>query len=97
VVRAAHSFGAEVVSPVHGSPSGSTVADPSYRPYVTPAMVRSAHQLGMKVIPWTVDDEATMRAMVGDGVRRPHHELPGPAPPRPAGARAAAADPVAAR
>jgi len=68
VVRAAHSFGAEVVSPVHGSPSGSTVADPSYRPYVTPAMVRSAHQLGMKVIPWTVDDEATMRVMVGDGV-----------------------------
>jgi glycerophosphoryl diester phosphodiesterase len=68
VVRAASSFGADAVSPVHGSPSSSTVDDPSYRPYVTAAMVRSAHQLGIKVIPWTVDDEATMRAMVADGV-----------------------------
>jgi glycerophosphoryl diester phosphodiesterase len=68
VVRAASSFGADAVSPVHGSPSSSTVDDPSYRPYVTAAMVRSAHQLGIKVIPWTVDDEATMRAMVAEGV-----------------------------
>ena len=57
-------FGAAAVSPVHGSPSSSTVDDPSYRPYVTAAMVRNAHRLGIKVIPWTVDDEATMRAMV---------------------------------
>jgi glycerophosphoryl diester phosphodiesterase len=68
VVKAASSFGAEAVSPVHGSPSSSTVDDPSYRPYVTAAMVRSAHRLGIKVIPWTVDDEPTMRAMVADGV-----------------------------
>lgn len=68
MVKAARSFGAEAVSPVHGSPSSSTVDDPSYRPYVTAAMVRSAHRLGIKVIPWTVDDEATMRAMVADGV-----------------------------
>jgi glycerophosphoryl diester phosphodiesterase len=68
VVKAAHSFGAHAVSPVHGSPSSSTVDDPSYRPYVTAAMVRSAHQLGMTVIPWTVDDEATMSALVADGV-----------------------------
>ena len=68
VVAAAHSFGAEAVSPVHGSPSGATVTDPSYRPYVTAAMVRRAHRLGMRVIPWTVDDEATMRSLVDAGV-----------------------------
>ena len=68
VVSAAHSFGADAVSPVHGSPSGATVDDPSYRPYVTAAMVRRAHRLGMAVIPWTVDDEATMRALIDAGV-----------------------------
>ena len=68
VVAAAHSFGAAAVSPVHGSPSGATVTDPSYRPYVTAAMVRRAHRLGMRVIPWTVDDEATMGSLIDAGV-----------------------------
>ena len=68
VVAAAHSFGAEAVSPIHGSPSGATVTDPSYRPYVTAAMVRRAHRLGMRVIPWTMDDEATMGSLIDAGV-----------------------------
>jgi glycerophosphoryl diester phosphodiesterase len=68
VVAAAHSFGADAVSPVHGFPSSATADDPSYRPYVTAAMVRRAHRLGMAVVPWTVDDEPTMRALVADGV-----------------------------
>ena len=46
----------------------ATVDDPSYRPYVTAAMVRRAHRLGMAVIPWTVDDEATMRSLIDAGV-----------------------------
>ena len=68
VVAAAHTFGAAAVSPVHGSPSGATVTDPSYRPYVTAALVRHAHRLGMRVIPWTVDDEATMGSLIDAGV-----------------------------
>jgi glycerophosphoryl diester phosphodiesterase len=31
-------------------------------------MVDEAHAAGMKVIPWTVDDEPTMEKLIADGV-----------------------------
>ncbi|GAA2904095.1 hypothetical protein GCM10020220_111620 [Nonomuraea rubra] len=31
-------------------------------------MVDRAHALGIKVIPWTVDDEATMNKLIDDGI-----------------------------
>jgi glycerophosphoryl diester phosphodiesterase len=68
LVRAAASFGADAISPVHGDPQGGTVTDPGYRPYTTRAMVDEAHAAGMKVIPWTVDDEPTMEKLIADGV-----------------------------
>ena len=34
---------------------------------LTPAMVTEAHAAGLRVLPWTVDDEATMRHLVGTG------------------------------
>ncbi|TDU83236.1 glycerophosphoryl diester phosphodiesterase [Kribbella voronezhensis] len=68
LVKAAKSFGAAAISPVHGFPQGGKVTDPGYRPYVTADMVRSAHQAGMKVVPWTVDDPATMQWLIGLGV-----------------------------
>ncbi|GAA2944970.1 glycerophosphodiester phosphodiesterase family protein [Streptomyces enissocaesilis] len=68
LVAAAESFGADAVSPVHGAPQGGTVDDPGYEPYVTKAMVARAHAAGMKVIPWTVNDAATMNKLIGDGV-----------------------------
>jgi glycerophosphoryl diester phosphodiesterase len=55
LVRAADSFGADAISPVHGFPQNGTVGDPSYEPYVTSQMVDEAHAAGMKVIPWTVN------------------------------------------
>lgn len=67
-VRAAHSFGAAAVSPLHGNPQDGTVDDPGYQPFTTREMVRRAHALGMRVIPWTVNDRATMRHLVGLGV-----------------------------
>ncbi|WP_020574628.1 glycerophosphodiester phosphodiesterase family protein [Actinopolymorpha alba] len=62
------SFGADAFSPVHGFPQNGKITDPGYQPYVTKEMVREAHSLGIKVIPWTVDDEATMNKLIDDGI-----------------------------
>lgn len=67
-VRAADSFGADALSPVHGNPQNGKVTDPNYQPYTTPEMVRDAHERGMAVVPWTVDDPATMEALIDAGV-----------------------------
>jgi glycerophosphoryl diester phosphodiesterase len=68
LVAAAASFGADAISPVQGDPQNGKVTDPGYVAYTTPAMVRDAHAAGMKVIPWTVDDDATMQSLIGAGV-----------------------------
>ena len=68
IVKAAHSFGAYALSPVHGNPQNGKVTDPGYQPYTTKAMVDEAHRFGMKVIPWTVDDPPTMNKLIDDGV-----------------------------
>jgi glycerophosphoryl diester phosphodiesterase len=68
LVTAAASFGADAISPVHGDPQNGKVTDPGYRPYTTPQLVREAHDAGMEVIPWTVDDEATMQSLIEAGV-----------------------------
>jgi glycerophosphoryl diester phosphodiesterase len=67
-LKAIKSFGAGAFSPVHGFPQNGKVTDPGYQPYVTKAMVDEAHQLGIKVIPWTVDDEPTMNKLIDDGI-----------------------------
>jgi glycerophosphoryl diester phosphodiesterase len=67
-VRAADSFGADALSPVHGNPQGGTVNDPGYVPYTTPELVREAHARGMAVVPWTIDDKPTMASLIDAGV-----------------------------
>ncbi|MFC7328320.1 glycerophosphodiester phosphodiesterase family protein [Marinactinospora rubrisoli] len=67
-VAAVDSFGADGYSPVHGTPQDGAVADPDYRPYVTAELVDRAHDRGITVIPWTVDDAATMHKLMDDGV-----------------------------
>ncbi|MBW8483173.1 glycerophosphodiester phosphodiesterase family protein [Actinomadura parmotrematis] len=67
-LKAIRSFGASAFSPVHGFPQDGKVTDPGYKPYVTRAMVAEAHRLGIKVIPWTVDDAPTMNKLIDDGV-----------------------------
>lgn len=68
LVKATDSFGASAISPVHGFPQNGKVTDPDYKPYVTKEMVAEAHAYGQKVIPWTVDDKATMNKLIDDGV-----------------------------
>jgi glycerophosphoryl diester phosphodiesterase len=67
-VAAAASLGAAAVSPVHGTPQNGTAASPAYQPFTTIELVRAAHRHGMRVVPWTVDDRATMAALLDIGV-----------------------------
>lgn len=67
-IAAVKSFGASSFSPVHGFPQNGKVGDPGYEPYVTRAMVEHAHRNGITVVPWTIDDPATMRKLMDDGV-----------------------------
>lgn len=53
-VRAAHSIGADMVSPYYGE--------------LTKDLVDEAHALGMKVVPWTVNDEQDMEMLYAMGV-----------------------------
>ena len=68
LVAAADSFGADAISPVHGDPQNGRVTDPGYRPFTTAVMVADAHDVGLAVIPWTVDDRATMQSLIDLGV-----------------------------
>lgn len=68
LVAAAGSFGADAISPVHGSPQNGKVTDPDYEPYVTAELVDEAHAAGIEVVPWTVNDKPTMRKLIRDGV-----------------------------
>jgi glycerophosphoryl diester phosphodiesterase len=68
LVAGAASFGADAISPVHGNPQNGKVGDPNYVPYTTPALVRESHAARMPVIPWTVDDPATMASLIDAGV-----------------------------
>ncbi|MGV9800090.1 glycerophosphodiester phosphodiesterase [Mycobacterium sp. NPDC003449] len=55
--------------PVAGAASvGATVLSPNYRLVADRAFVDRAHAMGLKVIPWTVNEPAAMRAQIAAGV-----------------------------
>ncbi len=65
---AAASFGADAISPVHGSPQSGRIDDAGYEAFTTREMFEQAHTLGMTVIPWTINDTATMAHLIDIGV-----------------------------
>ena len=67
-VRVAATRGFTAISPVHGSPFRSGVDDPAYEPFATETLVAEAHAAGLAVVPYVVDDLATMRHLVRLGV-----------------------------
>ncbi|MFI5717897.1 glycerophosphodiester phosphodiesterase family protein [Nocardia sp. NPDC051750] len=67
-VAAAAALGADAVSPVHGNPQDGAITDPDYEPFTTATLVDAAHRHGMRVVPWTVDDRATMAHLLDLGV-----------------------------
>ncbi|WP_245535285.1 glycerophosphodiester phosphodiesterase family protein [Segniliparus rotundus] len=66
-IAAAKSIGATAISPQYGDPQDGKLGDPGFRLLTTQEYVERAHAEGMKVIPWTVDDKATMAALVDSG------------------------------
>ncbi len=66
-VETAAAEGFTAISPIHGSPYLSGVTDPAYEPFATEELIRHAHSAGLTVIPYVVDDEATMRHLVRSG------------------------------
>ncbi len=47
---------------------GADIVSPDYRLVTGKPYVDRAHALGLKVIPWTVNDAAAMRQQIGYGV-----------------------------
>ncbi|WP_229833891.1 glycerophosphodiester phosphodiesterase family protein [Dactylosporangium sucinum] len=68
-VRAAASIpGVTALSPVYGFPQNGKIGDPNFRFYPDAAMVQAAHDRGLKLIPWTCDDPATIEALMDMGI-----------------------------
>ncbi|KFY65840.1 hypothetical protein V496_02308 [Pseudogymnoascus sp. VKM F-4515 (FW-2607)] len=67
-VAAAKFIGCSGVTPSHGSPGTRTPNSPDYVPFVTKEIVDRAHNLGMTVIPYTVDHAVTVDKLIDMGV-----------------------------
>lgn len=68
LVDLAEELGVDAISPVHGIPEDGAIGESNYLPYTDHAMVQDAHAAGLDVIPWTVDDRATMEYLIDIGV-----------------------------
>ncbi|KAF8624793.1 hypothetical protein AX15_005682 [Amanita polypyramis BW_CC] len=57
IANAARSIKADVLSPAafYSNSSGDDASLPGYIPFTTVDMIESAHELGMTIVPWTVD------------------------------------------
>jgi glycerophosphoryl diester phosphodiesterase len=60
--------GVTTLSPNYGFPQSGKIGDPGFRFYSDAAMVAEAHDRGLKVVPWTCDDPATVEALMDMGV-----------------------------
>lgn len=67
-VATAAAEGLTAISPIHGSPFLRGVDDPAYVPFANGELVDRAHDVGLQVIPYVVDDPPTMAALVRLGV-----------------------------
>jgi glycerophosphoryl diester phosphodiesterase len=68
-VRAAATIpGVTTLSPNYGFPQSGRVGDPGFRFYADRTMVEEAHARGLKIVPWTCDDPATVEALMDNGV-----------------------------
>ncbi|MDO3637456.1 glycerophosphodiester phosphodiesterase family protein [Mycolicibacterium arseniciresistens] len=66
-IAAALRVGANILSPGYSVPYGQTPADPGFALVADRAFVDRAHAAGLRVIPWTINDEGAMRAQIAAG------------------------------
>ncbi|PXX68982.1 glycerophosphoryl diester phosphodiesterase [Nocardia tenerifensis] len=67
-LRAVQALGANAASPGYSAPTGRKVGEPGFALVADKAYVDHAHELGLRVIPWTVNDKATIAAQIDTGV-----------------------------
>ncbi|WSJ91030.1 glycerophosphodiester phosphodiesterase family protein [Streptomyces sp. NBC_01304] len=67
VKAAATIEGVTTLSPNYGFPQNGKVGDPGFRFYADRSMTSAAHARGLKVVPWTCDDPATIEALMDMG------------------------------
>lgn len=60
--------GLTTLSPNYGFPQNGKVGDSDFRFYPDKQMLSEAHADGLKVVPWTCDDPATVKALMDMGV-----------------------------
>ncbi|MFJ9623314.1 glycerophosphodiester phosphodiesterase family protein [Streptomyces sp. NPDC101181] len=68
VTAAASIKGVETLSPNYGFPQNGKIGDPGFRFYPDKAMITKAHARGLKVVPWTCNDPATIEALMDMGI-----------------------------
>lgn len=56
-----------MISPGYSVPYGQTPADPGFQLVADRSYVDRAHAWGLRVIPWTINDVATMNAQIDTG------------------------------
>ena len=59
--------GANTLSPGYSVPYGQTPNDPGFKLVADRPFIDRAHALGLKVIPWTINDPGAMRAQIDAG------------------------------
>ncbi|MFG2767673.1 glycerophosphodiester phosphodiesterase family protein [Streptomyces rubiginosohelvolus] len=68
VAAAASIKGVETLSPNYGFPQNGKIGDPGFRFYPDKGMITKAHARGLKVVPWTCNDPATIEALMDMGI-----------------------------
>lgn len=68
VIEAVKKLGAEVISPGFAVPYESKAGDDDYNPTATREYINKAHEAGIRVVPWTVNDASTMEEQLDAGV-----------------------------
>ncbi|OKH84164.1 glycerophosphodiester phosphodiesterase [Mycobacterium sp. ST-F2] len=66
-ITGAAAVGANILSPGYSVPYGLTPKDPGFALVADRGFIDRAHALGLKVIPWTINDADTMRAQIAAG------------------------------
>jgi glycerophosphoryl diester phosphodiesterase len=66
-ITGATMVGANILSPGYSAPTGLTPKDPNFALVADKAFIDRAHALGLKVIPWTVDDADVMALQIAAG------------------------------
>lgn len=66
-IDGAKQIGATILSPGYTVPYGGKVGDPGFTLVADKKFIDKAHSLGLKVIPWTINDAETMKAQIDAG------------------------------